>query len=99
MTARRIVHVIVRGDVQGVGFRAWMQRQADLHGLEGWVRNRRDGCVEAVIAGPDPAVEAMLQGCRRGPSIGRVDEVQVGEAEEAMLGPEGRAGFAVRATV
>jgi acylphosphatase len=99
MTARRIVHVIVRGDVQGVGFRAWTQHQAELHGLDGWVRNRRDGSVEAVIAGPNHAVEAMLQACRKGPGSGLVEEVRVSEAQDAMLGPEGLAGFAVRGTV
>ena len=52
-------HVVVRGRVQGIGYRAWTERVALSHGLKGWVRNRRDGSVEAVFIGEDDAVEAM----------------------------------------
>ena len=51
--ARAILHVTICGQVQGVGYRAWVEYQARASGLEGWVRNRRDGSVEAVFAGPD----------------------------------------------
>src|SRR5439155_20634748 len=54
-----IRHVVVRGDVQGVGFRAWTEYTALARGLEGWVRNRRDSSVEAVFAGSNEAVAAM----------------------------------------
>jgi acylphosphatase len=60
-----IVRVTIRGRVQGVGYRYWLEQQA--RGLEGWVRNRRDGSVEALFAGPADAVSAMIASCRRGP--------------------------------
>ena len=65
--ARVIRHVSVRGLVQGVGYRAFVERHALRHGLEGWVRNRTDGSVEAVFAGPASAIEAMIAECRLGP--------------------------------
>ena len=55
-----IRHVMIRGRVQGVGYRDWVEYAALDHGLEGWVRNRRDGSVEAVFAGPAEAVDAMV---------------------------------------
>ena len=68
-----IRHVVIRGRVQGVGYRAWAEYTALERGLEGWVRNRRDGSVEAVFAGPPEAVAAMIAACRHGPSGSRVD--------------------------
>jgi acylphosphatase len=68
-------HVLVRGRVQGVGFRAWTEYTALDHGLEGWVRNRRDGSVEAVFAGSAAAITKMLEACRRGPRGARVEAV------------------------
>lgn len=68
-----IRHIVVRGRVQGVGFRAFVEVEALRYGLEGWVRNRRDGSVEAVFAGSAEIVQAMLEACRRGPSQARVD--------------------------
>lgn len=65
--------VVIRGLVQGVGFRFWTESTALEHGLEGFVRNRRDGSVEAVFAGPLDVVEAMIEHCRRGPQGARVD--------------------------
>jgi acylphosphatase len=61
--------------VQGVGYRAWVEHEALRRGLDGWVRNRRDGNVEAVLAGPPDAVTAMVAACRRGPPSARVDAV------------------------
>jgi len=98
MEASRIVHVFIRGRVQGVGFRAWTQHQAELRGLEGWVRNRRDGSVEALFAGTAPAVEAMLQACRQGPRGGRVDEIDIKEGEAVGLPARVPGRFAVLAT-
>jgi acylphosphatase len=69
-------HVTVRGRVQGVGYRAFVDHEARGRGLEGWVRNLRDGSVEAVFAGAEDVVAAMLAACRRGPSLARVDDVQ-----------------------
>jgi acylphosphatase len=74
-TNRTIVHVVVRGRVQGVGYRAWVEDQATLNGLEGWVRNRADGGVEAVFAGPAQDVAEMVAACRNGPAASRVDGV------------------------
>ena len=100
MTARRIVHVRISGLVQGVGFRAWTRHQAELHGLEGWTRNRRDGSVEAVFAGPPDLVDAMLKACRQGPRGSRVESVDVGEQDDAALVERpGAGGFAVLGTV
>jgi acylphosphatase len=70
-----IRQVMIRGRVQGVGYRAWVEHRARAHGLEGWVRNLRDGSVEALFAGPAEAVAAMVERCSRGPSSARVDTV------------------------
>lgn len=70
-----IVQVVVRGRVQGIGYRAWVDDQATLNGLEGWVRNRSDGSVEALFAGPAQEVADMVALCRRGPPAARVDSV------------------------
>ena len=83
---RVIRHVLVRGLVQGVGFRAFVERHALRHGLEGWVRNRRDGSVEALFAGPAEAVEAMIAECRVGPRHGKVDTLDQREATSAEFG-------------
>jgi len=80
-----IRHVMVTGRVQGVGYRAWSGDQAILLGLQGWVRNRRDGSVEAVFAGPEDAVLQMIAMCRRGPPPARVDHVAVSDAMPDML--------------
>ena len=70
-----IRQVTIRGRVQGVGYRAWVENRARAHGLEGWVRNRRDGSVEALLAGPAEVVADLITRCRRGPSTARVDAV------------------------
>jgi acylphosphatase len=72
----RTEHVVIHGRVQGVGFRVWVQHQAQLHGLNGWVRNRRDGAVEAVISGPQDAVAVMLKACAQGPRGATVEHVE-----------------------
>jgi acylphosphatase len=80
-----IRHVLIRGRVQGVGYRAWTEMVALERGLGGWVRNRRDGAVEAVFAGDATAVAAMLAACRRGPPAARVDDLQERAAEPSLL--------------
>ena len=70
-----IRQVTIRGRVQGVGYRYWVERQAVAQGLEGWVRNRQDGSVEALFSGPEDVVSNMVASCRRGPSSARVDAV------------------------
>jgi len=67
--------VMVKGVVQGVGYRAWVEREANARNLEGWVRNRRDGSVEALFAGAKDVVTEMIALCRNGPSLAEVDTV------------------------
>ena len=75
--------------MQGVGYRAWTEDAALERGLEGWVRNRRDGSVEAVFAGPAEAVADMIEACRRGPRGARVDAVEErdGGADDLRAAP------------
>jgi acylphosphatase len=80
-----IRRAVFRGRVQGVGFRDFVERQAERIGVEGWVRNRRDGSVEAVLAGPSEQVEAMISACRRGPRSAHVETVDVSDANESEL--------------
>ena len=95
----RHVHVMLRGRVQGVGYRAWCAREAERRGLVGFVRNRRSGAVEAVFAGPMEGVEAMLAACRTGPAGARVDEMLVHEVSDAALAAGGRERFVVLETL
>ena len=85
MSAHILRHVIVRGRVQGVGFRAFVEHEALRHGIEGWVRNRRDGSVEAVFVGGTEMVAAMIEACRAGPLGGRVDVLHQREVEADEL--------------
>jgi acylphosphatase len=71
-----IRRVTIRGRVQGVGYRAFVEHHAMARDLEGWVRNRRDGSVEALFAGAMEVVSDMIALCRRGPSPARVDGVE-----------------------
>ena len=80
-----IRHVTISGRVQGVGYRYFVEREAQSRDLEGWVRNRRDGSVEAVLAGPTDAVTAVIAACRRGPSSARVDALQDEAGNPDML--------------
>ena len=77
--ARITRHVVVRGRVQGVGFRMFVEHTAERLNLEGWVRNKRDESVEAVFAGPEEAVAAAIEACHQGPRGSRVES---GEARE-----------------
>lgn len=100
MTAEAIHHVVVRGRVQGVGYRAWLHQTASALGLKGWVRNRRDGSVEAVFAGPDDVVFEMITRCERGPALARVETVtpSAADADALSLRVEGEA-FSVLPTI
>ena len=71
-----IRQVVIRGRVQGVGYRIWLEQQANARQLEGWVRNRRDGSVEALFSGPAEIVANMIAQCRRGPPMAGVDAVE-----------------------
>jgi len=67
----------ITGRVQGVGYRDWAMVTAQKLGLKGWVRNRADGSVEALVVGDDDAVGKMIEACRRGPTLAKVDAVEV----------------------
>ncbi len=67
----------ITGRVQGVGYRDWAMVTAQRLGLRGWVRNRADGAVEALVVGDDNAVGKMIEACRRGPTLAKVDAVEV----------------------
>ena len=90
----KTVRVLVRGRVQGVWFRAWTESEARARGLSGWVRNRRDGAVEALFHGAEAAVDAMAAACRQGPPAARVESV-----EQSPAPPPEEAGFRVAPTV
>jgi acylphosphatase len=87
------VRVMIRGRVQGVWYRGWTVDQANSRGLRGWVRNRRDGAVEALFAGPADRVEAMIEACRSGPPAARVDAIERVPADDS-----GMAGFEQKPT-
>lgn len=78
-------HVKMRGRVQGVGYRAFVERKAREQNLDGFVRNRRDGSVEAVFAGAAEAVAAVIEACRRGPRGAVVEAVDVEEGGPELL--------------
>lgn len=82
---------IVRGNVQGVFFRDCTREQAEQYGVGGWISNRSDGAVEAVLEGPSDAVDRVLQFLREGPSRADVEDVEVHDEE-----PEGLGSFEVR---
>ena len=91
MTALRIV---ITGRVQGVGYRNWMCGQAEELGVSGWVRNRSDGTVEALVDGDPSAVQELLRACRSGPRLATVTDIT-----EHFADPPDAPGFVMRPTV
>ena len=87
--ARIIKHVIIRGRVQGVGFRSFVEHHAIQRNLDGWVRNRRDGTVEAMFAGPADSVDGMVRACGVGPLNGHVQALDQRDGTEAELSARG----------
>jgi acylphosphatase len=83
--------VVIRGRVQGVGFRYSLARAAETRGVAGWVRNLPDGAVEAIFEGEREPVEAMLRLSRDGPRGAAVEQVEAAEGE-----PDGLRGFDIR---
>lgn len=86
--ARKAVRLRITGRVQGVGYRWWTVWEASRRGLDGWVRNRFDGSVEVLVAGPTDKVEELIDACRRGPDLARVDDIVV-----TLAADPGRTGF------
>ena len=89
-----LIRVVIRGRVQGVWYRGWTADRAEELGLSGWVRNRRDGSVEALFAGDETVVRQMIEDCRAGPAAARVQDIE----EFPASGPA-PAGFEQRGTV
>ncbi|HZP78296.1 MAG TPA: acylphosphatase [Pseudolabrys sp.] len=98
MTDTAIRHVVIRGRVQGVGFRAFVEDEAHHRRLQGWVRNRRDSSVEAVFAGSPQAVDDMIAACRMGPPAARVDAIDAREGTADDLALRRNSGFDVLPT-
>ena len=94
MSGECTVRLRIEGRVQGVGYRMFVERTASALGLDGWVRNRRDGAVEAVVSGAGDAIDEIIARCKDGPPAARVDRVEV-LAEDGLVAP----GFFVRPTV
>ncbi|MFO8015634.1 MAG: acylphosphatase [Candidatus Woesearchaeota archaeon] len=88
----RRYHLTISGRVQGVFFRANVQKKAEELGLAGWVRNMDDGRVEAVAQGPEDKVRELAEFCRKGPMLAKVDDVDVEEEKPE----EGLSGFEIR---
>ena len=96
MKDTKTVHVRITGRVQGVWFRAWTMETAKSLSLSGWVRNRRDGSVEAVFSGPEKNVDEMLIRCRQGPPLARVDTLDMAPAPMADADNDVIPGFHLR---
>jgi acylphosphatase len=77
MAVNKVVRAIIRGRVQGVGYRDWAERQALSSGLKGYVRNLRDGSVELVLSGGNEEVDRVLSLCRQGPRLAIVSDIEV----------------------
>lgn len=92
---RNVLRVLISGRVQGVGFRAWAVTKATNLGLQGWVRNVKDGSVEAVFSGEHEVIQQMIESCKDGPEAARVEAIEVFTFKEEIAdGP-----FAARQTV
>jgi acylphosphatase len=82
------VHLRIEGRVQGVGYRAWLEHKASAAGLRGWVRNRQDGSVEALLIGDPVTIDRIATECARGPRLAAVSAVQRSPGKD-----DGSAGF------
>ena len=77
----KTVRLMIHGRVQGVSYRWWTVGEATQRGLDGWVRNRRDGSVEVLVSGPAASVDDLIEACRQGPPAARVNELEI-QAQE-----------------
>ncbi len=90
----KTVRLLVSGRVQGVSYRAWTVQTAHELGLQGWVRNRSDGTVEAVFSGDEAQVDMMYERCKQGPTSARVEGIEVFACDEKLSG-----GFVAKSTL
>ena len=79
--APRAIRALITGRVQGVWFRGWTVQEAEKRGITGWVRNLRDGSVEALFCGSQAALDDMLAACREGPPQARVENIELKDAD------------------
>ena len=77
MSGAYTVQILIHGRVQGVGFRYWLAGEAEARGLTGWVRNRRNGSVEAAFAGDEAVVKDMVAACSLGPRFAEVSDIEL----------------------
>jgi len=96
MASKLATRLLIRGRVQGVGYRAWFAAEAERRRLDGWVRNRRDGGVEALILAPAERLRELIEASRHGPPAAMVKEVAV--SEESVADGDAGPGFDVRPT-
>ena len=75
------MRLVIQGRVQGVSYRWWTVGEATKRGLNGWVRNRRDGNVETLVSGPIAVVDDLIEACRQGPSAARVTDIEISVEE------------------
>ncbi len=80
-SSQRCVRLTISGRVQGVSYRVWTQAEASVRGLTGWVRNRANGDVEALVYGPAEVVQTFCEICRSGPPMARVDQILIEDTE------------------
>ena len=97
--SRKTVAVRIHGRVQGVCYRAWTVGEAERRGIDGWVRNRADGSVEALLHGPPDKVDAMIEACRAGPPAAQVARIDVAPVTEPPAGVLAGGGFRQIATL
>ena len=94
-----LIHIRVKGRVQGVGFRAWACRKATDLDLSGWVRNRSNGTVEILAEGSDDNINLFLALCKKGPLFARVDQIEPVSVPDAFVPPIQQGIFINQATV
>jgi len=91
---RRAIRTIIEGRVQGVGYRAFVEREALARGIAGWVRNRRNGAVEALFVAESSDIDAMLAACRAGPCLAKIEAIDIAEVTD----PPRFGGFSILPT-